>query len=546
MTGHHASAAKSRYCCRVPHFDRRGPVCAALAISVFALIAVLGSHAINFIIDTTIAWAFSADEVAGGRTAIMRCMATKHDAAACALAWPGLTTPALWQATLGPVDLLPWAPSETRGATEAQLSWLDSLRRRRSGRGIVMCVGNRQAASALALLETLYGPLGSSLPVEVFHLGPADLHAGWHARLRAVPGSAGRVSLRDLRSDLAGAARHAPGWFAKVFAALFSRFAEVIVVDADAVLLRRPEDMLAEAEGAGAGGPYAATGTLMWRDRCVFRAAAPGLSGLARLAAAVGLPLQQRLTPPSSSNAHDATALALAHASVCSDVLESGFIALDTRRDGGTLHWALAAAALLSDGLSRPLLGGLSHGDKELWWLGAAAVGAPFALEAHASGLVGRRVQPEALPAELLAAPVEGCPTEGPGGGRPTGGAVCSSFHGHIVHLRHAAGDSDAPIAEWWNGGAAVGKAVTEPFVAGTFEAWAAPLWGGGDADSPLPPAPALTWQGAGRGLPPWAVQCVLLVPGCTVWGDLTESQRGAAGKLAAARSRLGGRALWA
>lgn len=533
----------------------------ALLISCFSTAGVVAPIILPVIYDVALPFALSPRDAVGGRVAVMRCMAQQNDSNACAAAWAGIYVPQHWRAMLNPAEIVPWSPSSTQSKSNAQLAWLSALASRRSGRGISLSVGNRHARSALALIETLYGRLGCHLPVEVFYAGAADLSREWQQRLVSAQGAAGRVQLRDLHSELRSPATHAPGWYGKVFAALLSRFAEVIVLDADVILLRNPEAMLEDALGnVGSPGPYAETGALMWRDRCVFQTLPPERSKLSRLLSLVGVePPPAGSWPEAVTPSYDATLLAIAQAASCSDVVESGVIALNIARRPA-LHWALAAAALLSDGLSRPLIGGLSWGDKELWWVGAVAVGAPFSLESHASGLVGRRIPPEELPPEIAAARVPGCPAEKGriAGGRPTGGAVCASFHGHIIHLRHrplllGGGAQRALAAEWWNGGAAVGKVTEGPFRPGHFETWAVPVeraWelqahttagergrSGGDG---LGAEVALTWEGPG--LPVWAAQCILLVPGCTAWGELDAEQRGAASALAEAHHPASGR----
>ena len=570
-----------RHMCRIGRARRRhprlgrgagiNPVVAALVISCIATTGVVAPSILPAVYDVALSFALSPLDAVGGRVGVMRCMAQQNDSTSCAAAWSGIHVPQHWRAILTPGELVPWSPSSTQSKPVAQLAWLSALGSRRSGRGIALSVGNRHARSALALIETLYGRLGSHLPVEVFYGGPADLSRDWQRRLVGAHGAAGRVQLRDLHGELRAPAIHAPGWYGKVFAALLSRFAEVIVLDADVVLLRAPEAMLEDALGSfGRPGPYAETGALMWRDRCVFQTLPPERSKLSRLLSLLGVDSPPAGSwPEAGAPSYDATRLAIAQAATCSDVVESGVIALNTALRP-ELHWALAAAALLSDGLSRPLIGGLSWGDKELWWVGAVAVGAPFSLESHASGLVGRRIPPEELPPEIAAARVPGCPGEegGGAGGRPTGGAVCASFHGHIIHLRHRAlplqlqllpggGAPPALAAEWWNGGAAVRKATEEPFRPGRFETWAVPVeraWelqqqahaaedrGGGGGDG-LGAEVALTWEGPG--LPVWATQCILLVPGCTAWGELDEEQLGAASALAGAHTVTGSGRPW-
>ncbi|KAI8853966.1 mannosyltransferase putative-domain-containing protein [Chytridium lagenaria] len=97
-------------------------------------------------------------------------------------------------------------------------------------------------------LSRHYTVLNSTIPVEVWHLGPKDLEP----------------SMIQLLSSLREEAKGLEGWDVKPFAMLASSFREVIFLDADVMFLQDPHHMLDTSE------LYRQHGQLFYHDRTLW------------------------------------------------------------------------------------------------------------------------------------------------------------------------------------------------------------------------------------------------------------------------------------
>jgi hypothetical protein len=118
------------------------------------------------------------------------------------------------------------------------------------GRGIVICAGGaRLFTCAWIAIGVLRRHLGSTLPIEVWHLGPAEMGPpmrGLLEELDAQPVDAHEV------------AKHHPvdrlgGWELKPYALMHSRFREVLLLDADNVPVKDPSFLFDRQEFVDAG-----------------------------------------------------------------------------------------------------------------------------------------------------------------------------------------------------------------------------------------------------------------------------------------------------
>jgi hypothetical protein len=142
-----------------------------------------------------------------------------------------------------------------------------------SGRGIVICAGGeRLFTSAYVLLRVLRETLGCTLPIQLWHFGGEELSPAMRALL--VPLNVELVDatafLEDYPADIGN------GWQLKSYALLQSRFAEVLMLDADQVPVRDPALVFEMPE-------YLQTGAVFWPDIIDLSAANPiwALTGLA-------------------------------------------------------------------------------------------------------------------------------------------------------------------------------------------------------------------------------------------------------------------------
>jgi glycosyltransferase involved in cell wall biosynthesis len=124
------------------------------------------------------------------------------------------------------------------------------------GRGIVMVAGGpRYFTCAWIALNVLRRKLGCTLPIQLWHLGEAELSPRMRELLRPLD-----VECVDaLRVRRRSPFRRLGGWECKPFALLHSRFREVILIDADNVPVVDPTFLFSEPQ-------YERHGAIFWPD----------------------------------------------------------------------------------------------------------------------------------------------------------------------------------------------------------------------------------------------------------------------------------------
>jgi len=123
------------------------------------------------------------------------------------------------------------------------------------GRGIVLCGGGNLYFPCIWVCVRVLRSFGCTLPIELWYRGPREMTEEMKALLQPYD-----VVFRDAFA----AARQFPvrrldGWELKPYAILNSRFAEVLYIDADNVVVRNPE-FLFDTD------LYRETGSLFWPD----------------------------------------------------------------------------------------------------------------------------------------------------------------------------------------------------------------------------------------------------------------------------------------
>ena len=124
-----------------------------------------------------------------------------------------------------------------------------------SGRGIVICGGGEKYFPSVYVLVRLLRHLGCALPIEVWHLGVAEISA----EMRALLAEHGVVCVDGLAVRRRHPVRRLGGWELKCFALLHCAFAEVLLLDADNCPVRDPSFLFAAPE-------YKKTGAVFWPD----------------------------------------------------------------------------------------------------------------------------------------------------------------------------------------------------------------------------------------------------------------------------------------
>lgn len=126
------------------------------------------------------------------------------------------------------------------------------------GRGIVTLGGTAKYFGAAWVLVSLLRKLDCTLPVEWWHFGRSEMDA----RMIRLAESLGNVQCVDLHERLGAHGRYPrrlAGWEAKVWAVMFSRFREVLWLDADNVPTRDPSYLFDDPR-------YRQAGAVFWPD----------------------------------------------------------------------------------------------------------------------------------------------------------------------------------------------------------------------------------------------------------------------------------------
>lgn len=205
-----------------------------------------------------------------------------------------------------------------------------------AGRGIVVCAGgSRVFTNAYVLLSLLRRTFNCTLPIEVWHFGADEMSPAMATLLAELD-----VEVVDALPHIAAeAASVRDGWQLKPFAIQYSRFAEVLLLDADQVPVRDPAELFEWPE-------YHETGAVFWPDILELRETNP-------IWAALGLAPRRTVS------------------------LESGQVLVDKRR-----HWrALSVVGELNVEAER--LYRMIYGDKDTFLIGWQLADAQFALVPH-------------------------------------------------------------------------------------------------------------------------------------------------------------------
>ena len=202
-----------------------------------------------------------------------------------------------------------------------------------SGRGIVIAAGGVNIfTNAYVLIHLLRKHLNCSLPIEVWHFGMAELSPRMQSLLHELD-----VSTVDAAALVkAKSANISDGWQLKSFAVLWSRFAEILLLDADQVSAVDPVVAFEWPQ-------YQNSGAVFWPD--IF-----DLREDNAIWALVGLPKRRVVS------------------------FESGQALIDKRR-----HWKALCATYLLNAAAETVYQ-LIYGDKDTFLIGWLMTQSPFSL----------------------------------------------------------------------------------------------------------------------------------------------------------------------
>ncbi|RAL07872.1 uncharacterized protein BO97DRAFT_438066 [Aspergillus homomorphus CBS 101889] len=240
--------------------------------------------------------------------------------------------------------------------------------------GIVIPTSDKTVRYAAHLIGALRGVLNSTLPIQVVYAGDSDLAPANRDLLASVAGRSALTStpaaidFLDILTvfDDATLQLRTGGWAIKAFAALASRFETVILADADAVFLQRPEVLL-EHEAV------VRHGALLFHDRLLWPHAFEGRHQW----------WHDQLRRPSAAMA-DSRVWTEEYA----EEGDSGLVVLNKGRIDtllGLLHICWQNSYEVREETTYKI----TYGDKESWWFGLELAGAEYEFSPHYGGIVG-------------------------------------------------------------------------------------------------------------------------------------------------------------
>ncbi|RAK81595.1 uncharacterized protein BO72DRAFT_444559 [Aspergillus fijiensis CBS 313.89] len=268
--------------------------------------------------------------------------------------------------------------------------------------GIVIPTSDKTVRYAAHLIGALRTVLHSTLPIQVVYAGDTDLspaHRGLLATLAGPdPAAAPAIEFLDILTvfDDATLQLRTGGWAIKAFAALGSRFETVILADADAVFLQRPEVLLGHEA-------VRQRGALLFHDRLLWPHAFAGRHAWWH---------DQIRRPSGALNASRVWTEEYAEEG------DSGLVVLDKGRVDvlvGLLHVCWQNSFEVREETTYKI----TYGDKESWWFGLEVAGAEYAFSPHYGGIVGWEREDEVDESGVVV----------PGTG---GGGVCSFVIAHV------------------------------------------------------------------------------------------------------------------
>ncbi|KAI5456492.1 mannosyltransferase putative-domain-containing protein [Mariannaea sp. PMI_226] len=233
--------------------------------------------------------------------------------------------------------------------------------------GIVIPTGDKTLRFACHLIASLTRIHKTQLPIQVVYAGPEDLSAeGKNAIQRAADGR--DIELLDILTvfDDTTLKLANGGWAIKPFAALASRFEQVILLDADTVFLQDPEELLRQDR-------YQETGAMLFHDRLLWKG---------------GFPERQDWWHEQIKHPSKETEKSLVWTERYSEEGDSGLVVVDKSRLDvliGLLHIGWQNSYDVREEWTYKI----TYGDKETWWIGFEATESTYAFSPHYGGMVG-------------------------------------------------------------------------------------------------------------------------------------------------------------
>ncbi|KAL2202202.1 hypothetical protein CC79DRAFT_1338298 [Sarocladium strictum] len=235
-------------------------------------------------------------------------------------------------------------------------------------KGIVIPVGGATALRfASHLIVSLRTVLKSELPIEVVYAGESDLSTTDRESMMGLEGAT-NITFTDIFSIVDDSTLKLAdgGWAIKAFAALTSSFEHVILMDADAIFLRKPEALFDQQV-------YQEHGALLYHDRLLWQHAFRERHNW----------IEDQIKEPSP-----AMNKSLVWTEDYAEECDSGVVVLNKSRTevlAGLLHTAWQNTQEVRDEVTYKLM----YGDKESWWMGLELAGSGYGFEANYASIMG-------------------------------------------------------------------------------------------------------------------------------------------------------------
>lgn len=233
--------------------------------------------------------------------------------------------------------------------------------------GIVIPTGDKTLRFACHLIASLTRVHKTQLPIQIVYAGPEDLsQKGIDAIQKA--GDGREIEMLDILTvfdDRTLQLAHG-GWAIKPFAALASRFEQVILLDADTVFLQDPKELLNQDR-------YQETGVMLFHDRLLWKG---------------GFAERQDWWHEQIKHPSNETAKSLVWTERYSEEGDSGLVVVDKSRLDvliGLLHVGWQNSHDVREEWTYKI----TYGDKETWWIGFEATESTYAFSPHYGGIVG-------------------------------------------------------------------------------------------------------------------------------------------------------------
>ncbi|KAM7193314.1 mannosyltransferase putative domain containing protein [Rhypophila sp. PSN 637] len=236
--------------------------------------------------------------------------------------------------------------------------------------GIVITAGDPIVRFAAHLIVSIRSVLRSNLLIQVFYGGDSDLSPAKRKWLSSLIEFGPPLEFVDIttqfdQSTLQFDKAHG-GWAMKPFAMLASRFENVILLDADAVLLQTPEAFFSHPA-------FLRSGALLFHDRLLWKGGFKGRHDW----------WKENIKSPGPQ-----LAKSLVWTEEYAEEGDSGVIVLDKGRVDvlmGLLHICWQNSFPVRESITYKI----TYGDKESYWFGLELTGAGYEFEKHYGAMLG-------------------------------------------------------------------------------------------------------------------------------------------------------------